>query len=268
MKLALTASLVIYNNDPGTLANTLKSFLNTTLSGHIILIDNSENPTVNDLISDRRCHYIFNNDNVGFGAAHNIGMKQVLEEAKYHVILNPDVTFEAGSLEKLYDYMERNPDIGLLLPSVSDFQGEPKFLCKRLPAPLDLVIRRFGSKFLQGIFEKRLTHYEMRDKDYSRPFEAPYLSGCFMFFRVEALKKVGLFDERFFMYMEDVDLSRRVHRHFKTVYYPEVHIHHGHARESYGFNRLLFAHIRSAVRYFNKWGWFFDAERKEVNRHL
>ncbi|SHG92014.1 hypothetical protein SAMN04488109_2476 [Chryseolinea serpens] len=268
MAFSLTASLVIYNNDPGTLANTITSFLHSTLPGKLIICDNSEQPTRLDLMQDPRCHCIFNSQNVGFGAAHNIAMKQILEEAKYHVILNPDVMFDAGALEKLYDYMERNPDIGLLLPRVSDFKGEPKFLCKRLPAPLDLLIRRFGSKFMQAIFEKRLMHYEMRDKDYSRPFEAPYLSGCFMFFRVDALKKVGLFDERFFMYMEDVDLSRRVHRHFKTVYYPEVHIRHGHARESYRFNRLLFAHIRSAIRYFNKWGWFFDAERSEVNRHL
>jgi GT2 family glycosyltransferase len=89
-----------------------------------------------------------------------------------------------------------------------------------------------------------------------------------MLFRKEALDKAGLFDERYFMYMEDIDITRRVHQHFKTVYYPSVHIYHGHARESYRINKLLFTHIKSAIRYFNKWGWFFDAERREVNRRV
>jgi GT2 family glycosyltransferase len=98
--------------------------------------------------------------------------------------------------------------------------------------------------------------------------EVPYLSGCFMFLRVAALKKVGLFDERFFMYPEDIDLTRRMYKEFKTVFYPEVEITHQHARESYKSLKLFYIHIVNMIRYFNKWGWFFDKERRIVNQRV
>jgi GT2 family glycosyltransferase len=87
-----------------------------------------------------------------------------------------------------------------------------------------------------------------------------------MFIRTEAIKKIGLFDERFFMYMEDIDLSRRINKIYNTCYYPKVKIYHGHARESYRINKLFLIHIVSAIRYFNKWGWFSDIERISINR--
>lgn len=93
----------------------------------------------------------------------------------------------------------------------------------------------------------------------------PYLSGCFMFLRVSVLKEVGLFDERYFMYLEDTDLSRRIHKKYKTIYYPFVHIIHEYSKGSYKNIKLLIYHIHSAIKYFNKWGWIFDKERREIN---
>ena len=98
--------------------------------------------------------------------------------------------------------------------------------------------------------------------------EVPYLSGCFMLLRTEALKNVGMFDERFFMYPEDIDLTRRIHRKYKTIFYPNVSVVHHHARASYQNVRLLAVHVWNLVRYFNKWGWFFDKERKKVNEFV
>lgn len=92
--------------------------------------------------------------------------------------------------------------------------------------------------------------------------------GCFMFMRVSALKKVGLFDESIFMYTEDIDMTRRIHRFYKTIYYPLVTIVHAHRAASYTNNKMLRIHIKSAIRYFNKWGWFFDRERRIWNRQL
>jgi GT2 family glycosyltransferase len=87
-----------------------------------------------------------------------------------------------------------------------------------------------------------------------------------MFLRASVLRKTGGFDERYFMYLEDVDLSRRIGRVARTVYYPTVCITHAYQKGSYKSSVLLRRHIRSAIRYFNKWGWFFDAERTDVNR--
>jgi len=267
-KYDIVASIVLYKNDRMLLQKAIGSFLNTKLNVLLQLVDNSPTNALQDITSDPRARYIFNNANLGFGRAHNISLRQGDALAKYHLVLNPDIMFPEGTLESLYAFMEATPEAGLVMPKVLDFDGEMQFLCKRLPTPADLLVRRFLFRIFPQWFERKMIRYQMLEKDYNTIFEAPSLSGCFMLLRAEALKKAGLFDERFFMYMEDIDITRRVHQYFKTFYYPGVHIYHGHARESYRINRLLFTHIASAIRYFNKWGWFFDAERKEVNRHL
>ena len=70
----------------------------------------------------------------------------------------------------------------------------------------------------------------MQFTSYDEVMEVPFLSGCFMFLRSEALRKVGLFDERMFMYVEDTDLTRRMGQHFKTLYYPNAYVYHQYAR--------------------------------------
>lgn len=87
-----------------------------------------------------------------------------------------------------------------------------------------------------------------------------------MFLRTNILKKVGLFDEKFFMYLEDTDLTRRIHKVAKTIYFPYVHIYHEYGKGSYKNFKLLYYHIDSAIKYFNKWGWFFDKERDFINK--
>ena len=113
---------------------------------------------------------------------------------------------------------------------------------------------------------KRARRFEMLDSGYDHVMNVPFLSGCFMFLRVSALKQIGLFDERFFMYGEDIDLSRRMHKCFKTLYYPDVTIIHHHEAASYKSLKMMFVHIRNIIKYFNKWGWFFDSERRKVNK--
>jgi GT2 family glycosyltransferase len=93
----------------------------------------------------------------------------------------------------------------------------------------------------------------------------PYLSGCFMLMRTKAVQKARLFDERFFMYPEDIDLTRRIHRDYLTIYYPYTTIIHNHEKASYRSGKMLWIHIVNMCRYFNKWGWFYDPERKLIN---
>jgi GT2 family glycosyltransferase len=264
----IASSIVLYKNNADVLSSTIKSFLNTNLNVKLYLIDNSPSDILRNLVLDDRITYIFNGENLGFGKAHNRAIGESIPLSKYHLVLNPDVYFAAGTLEKLYSFMEQNPEVGLVLPRVLSFENELQYVCKRLPRPSDLIVRRFGSGFLKRFFKTRILLYEMHDKNYHNILEAPSLSGCFMFFRAEALKKIGLFDERFFMYMEDVDISRRMYTAFKNAYYPDAVIHHGHAKESYKTIRLLKIHAISAIRYFNKWGWIFDRERERINKNL
>lgn len=255
MQYDLTFSIVTYNNDRTVLEKAIKSLLSTNLKSRLILVDNSESDSIRGLCDDARIEYIFNNDNVGFGAGHNIAIRKCLENSKFHLIINPDIYFTEGTLEKICLFMERQPEIGVVMPKILYPDGAIQYLCKQLPTPFDLIIRRFIPGPLKFIFKKRFVKYELRDKNYGEVMDVPCLSGCFMFVRTEIFSHIGLFDERYFMYLEDVDLCKRIGAKFRTVYYPEASVYHHYDKGSYKSCKLLYYHVMSAIRYFNKWGW-------------
>ena len=238
---------------------------NCQLIEKLYLIDNSPINTLHSLATHPKIEYIFNNANLGYGAGHNVAVKKALAKSKYHIVVNPDIMFEPGTIEKMYDYMQANHAVGLLMPKINYPNGTLQYACKLLPTPADLILRRF---LPAALIKNRTAYFEMHDSGYNKIMEVPYLSGCFMFLRTEALNKAGLFDERFFMYPEDIDLTRRIHKHYKTIFYPYADITHVHERGSYKSIRLLFVHIINMIKYFNKWGWFFDSERKQVNEKI
>jgi len=263
----IALSIVTYQNDDDILRRCISSVLNANLGTKLYIVDNSPTDKVRSICCNSKIHYIFNNANMGYGAAHNIALKKSLKQGiKYHLVLNPDIYFDGDILEKLYDFAEKNADIGLVMPKILYPDGSIQYLCKLLPAPMDLIRRRFlpASKYL----DKRNFLYELRFTGYDKIMDVPYLSGCFMFIRTEALSRAGLFDERFFMYLEDIDLSRRIHKHYRTVYYPKVSVFHQYEKGSYKNSKLLKYHLQSAIRYFNKWGYFFDKDRQEINKKI
>ena len=97
---------------------------------------------------------------------------------------------------------------------------------------------------------------------------APYLSGCFMFIRTKVFQEIGCFDERYFMYPEDADLTRRIHEKYKTVFFPGASIVHNHIAAHRKSLRMKKVMIENMIRYFNKWGWLLDRQRQEFNRTL
>jgi len=259
----ITASIVIYENNKEDVSKLLSCLKNINLSAGIYVIDNSIYGRYSSLCNGERIEYIENASNPGYGAAHNCAIEKSINNSKYHLVLNPDVYFDDGTVEKLFSFMEKNRDVGLVMPKVLNPDGSVQYLCKLLPTPYDLLFRRFLP--FSKLMEKRNRIYELRFTGYNKVMEVPYLSGCFMFLRTEALRKAGMFDERFFMYLEDTDLSRRIHAHYKTVYYPKAEIYHRYEKGSYKSMKLLKYHVVSAIRYFNKWGWFFDRERRKIN---
>ena len=162
--------------------------------------------------------------------------------------------------------MDANPRIGWVMPKVLYPDGSQQDLCKRLPTPWDLFSRRFFSPRAAGILSKHQSQFKCRDIDLSRPRFIPNLSGCFAFVRSHLLQRVGGFDERFFLYLEDTDLVRRVGEIAPTVFYPYVSVYHVRGRGSYRNLSLLRHHVRSAIQYFNKWGWLVDEDRTRINR--
>lgn len=261
----LNISIVTYNSEK-VIGRCLKSIIDVTkdVDYKIIVIDNnSQDDTVGVIkrgFSD--VDLIENSSNIGFGKAHNMALRE--SESKYHLILNPDITFSENSLKKILDFMGNNPDVGLVMPKVLYPDGEIQYLCKFLPNPLDWFIRHFLR--FSFIKEKHDDLYELRFTGYDKIMNVPYLSGCFMLVSMDALERVGFFDERFFMYIEDTDLSRRIHKHYRTVYYPKTTVYHEFERGSRKDYKLLIRIISSAIKYFNKWGWVLDNERTEINR--
>jgi hypothetical protein len=266
MKYDLTASIVLYKSDLEKVKDAIDSVYRSSLNFKLYLIDNSPTDALKVLVRDPRTEYIFLNDNVGFGKAHNVAMRRAVSEAKYHLVLNPDVYFEENVLEELFRYMEKHPDVGQMMPKVLYPDGEVQHLCKLLPAPADLFLRRFFPWF-PGASERN-RKYELLDSGYDKIMNVPYLSGCFMFLRTSALQEVGFFEERIFMYIEDADLTRRIHGRYKTLFYPFVTIYHHYGKGSYRNFRLMLYNIHGAVIYFNKWGWIFDRGRKQINSHV
>jgi hypothetical protein len=237
----------------------------------LYLVDNSPYKEYEQYSAmDERIVYISNGVNHGYGKAHNIAIRRTMSDnIPYHIVLNPDVYFKKGTIEKIYLFMEDNQDVGLVMPKVLYPDGSLQYLCKLIPTPFDLFGRRFlRTGFLKRIIKDNDNRFELRFTGYDRLMNVPFLSGCFMFLRTSALKEIGAFDERFFMYPEDIDLTRRIHEKYKTIYYPEVSIIHDHARESYYNIKMLRIHIINMIRYFNKWGWIIDKKRKMYNERL
>ena len=260
----ITASIVIYKNDFTTLTRAVQSFLNSPFAGKLFIIDNSPTDTARKFFTNPRINYLFTGANLGYGKAHNLAIKACMNSSTYHLVLNPDVYFKPDVLEKLYLFMEEHPNAGLVMPKVLNPDGTLQPICKLLPTPFNLATRRF-LPFSIGMLKKMNDDYEMKFSDYNKIMNVPFLSGCFMFLRTTALKKTGLFDERFFLYAEDTDLSRRIHHQFMTMFFPFAEIYHTHGRGSYKDLRLTWHNLKSAVQYFNKWGWLFDEERKITN---
>jgi GT2 family glycosyltransferase len=261
----LSASIVVYKNRAEILEKTIRSFLDATDDCKLFIVDNSPTDTLKDLVNDPRIIYRFNNKNVGFGAGHNTVLRNILNESTYHIILNPDVYFDKHVIKTLYQFIDQHPEIGQLMPKVLYPDGRLQPLCKLLPTPTTLIKRRFLG-FRKSALEKENYRYELRFSGYDKIMDVPFLSGCFMFLRTEALQQVGLFDEQFFLYTEDIDLSRRIHKYYRTVYFPQVTIYHYHQRGSYRNFWLMWCNIKSAIRYFNKWGWSTDSEREYFNK--
>ena len=266
----LSASIVLYNTKIDELKRVIDSYFAYTGEKQLFLVDNSPTDSLKEIVKiypNNDIYYIFNNENMGYGKAHNIAIKKSIEQGlSYHIILNPDIIIEKGSLEKLTEYMEQHPEVGNIMPKIIYPDGELQYLCKLLPSPIDLIFRRFiPIKNWKEAINKR---YELHSFGYDQIMNIPNLSGCFMFLRTEALKQVGLFDENIFMYLEDIDLNRRIHSKYKTIYYPDATVIHEHQKESYKSKRLLKAHIQSAIYYFNKYGWFFDKERTNINKNV
>lgn len=257
-------SIVIVNYKSKELTlNCVRSIKQSDWPGldyEIIVVDNySLDLKEDDLKPFGDIKFILNGQNIGLGAANNQGIRQA--GGKYIAIINPDTSVAKDAFFKLFDFMENNPKAGLAGPKQFNLDGNVQDSCFRWPGFLTPLHRRTPMGKI-GSGKKDLDRFLYKDynKDSSR--EVDWLLGSFLFCRAQALRQVGLFDEKFFLYFEDTDLCRRFWQMgWKVVYNPEAEVTHNHMRQSarspwYKFfmSKAAWHHIFSWFRYLKKWG--------------
>lgn len=254
------ASIVIYQHSYNDISVTLNCLLESKYVKKIILVDNDLSDWAGRL-NHEKVIYLKSDGNFGFGYGHNLAIHRYASESDLFLICNPDIRFEQAAFNQLVEFATKRNE-GLFLPKIKFENGENQFGARLLPTPFNLFARRFSQKLAAKLDQS----YLLKSFSLEKPVFIPYLSGCFMLFDSKKLLFLEGFDERFFMYMEDIDLSRRCAQQFGTIYYPLVEITHAHEQASYKNTKLLKAHLKSAIQYFNKWGWFYDAGRSKLNK--
>jgi GT2 family glycosyltransferase len=263
LKKKLSASIVLFNHTYHEIDSLINSLLSSCID-KLYIIDNSFDNNIELFIKSNRITYIHNPSNPGFGSSHNLAiLKSINLDYDYHCIINPDIIFENGTIEKMLLFMIKNDDVGLLMPKILNTDGSLQNLPKLIPLPWHILLRKI--KFPKFLFEKYIFKIELRNYLECKILNIPILSGCFLISNLKILNEVGIFDERYFMYFEDWDLSRRVHSNYKTLYFPDARVYHGYNSGANKSFRLFKIFIKSAALYFSKWGWVYDKDRKRIN---
>lgn len=265
----IAASIVVYYPDLDELETCLQCVSKCKLITAVHIIDNSTQSYVKEFLEDHfpSAEYIPSN-NIGYGAANNLSLVRSIATdsgIRYHLVINSDITFTPHTIDVLVSKLEKDNKIGLIAPSVTNADGTPQSSCHPLPSPLDLLLHRFSPR---EMFKNWRRRYDIIPQEFTVDIDVPYIHGCFMLFTVDALKKCGLFDARFFMYPEDIDITRRIHRYFKTIVTPDVSIYHLYRGASRHSIKMLWIHAVNMSKYFKKWGWVFDKERRFFNDRL
>jgi len=273
---SLTVSIVTYRPDHALLERCVAKLATAIAAARaegvlasvaVALIDNSGDRDIAQKVirlgnesfqaSDVRLTYLHGHANIGYGAAHNLALHGTGTD--WHLVLNPDIELAPDALGAAVRWLDAHPEIGAVVPAVTNPDGQVEYLCKRYPAVLDLALRGFAPGFLRTLFRRRLERYEMRDRigpASSEPvFDIPLMSGACMLVRRRAIDATGGFDPDFFLYFEDYDWSVRLNAVTRSAYLPAARVvHHGGRAARKGLRHIgWFA--RSGVRFYNKHGW-------------
>ncbi|MCT3026922.1 glycosyltransferase family 2 protein [Pediococcus parvulus] len=253
----LSLSIVTFNNEKKIekLISNLTEILNGNISYKLYIIDNGSTDQTQMLVkkikkNNKNIVFFDKKENLGFGSGHNSIISFL--KSSYHIVLNPDIQISSfKEIEKMINYLEKNRNVGLLSPLILNEDGSIQRLYKYNPTIFDLFIRFVSPNF----FKKRQEWFYRLDSGYNKIGHIDYASGSFMMFRTSIFKKINGFDERYFMYMEDADITRKVNRISDAVFFPTSAVTHEWQRASHKKIKYILISIESMLKYFNKWGW-------------
>lgn len=269
-------SIIIVNyKSKGLTLNCIKSIQDAdfgSLRREIIVVDNNSEDHIGELLAWQYPEVIFiqTGKNLGMGGGNNVGLRRAA--GKYVVVMNPDTLAFKDTFIALYGFMEKNPHVGVAGPqqfNPDQTVQDSAYSWHTLTTPV--YRRTFLGRLPFG--KRNLRNFLLKDSDKQTVQDVDWLLGSCLFIRASALKEIGLFDERFFVYFEDTDLCRRFwQKKWRVVYYPLAKIIHNHNRASasepwYKFflNQASREHIRSWFKYLLKWGAGQPSFREESN---
>ena len=252
-RLILTISIVTHNSKKD-IRGVLDSLMASDYADicKVYVVDNgSTDGTVELVESEYPNVTLIHSENVGYGAGNNKVLLQA--ESDYHFVLNPDVVFTPHLLSEIVAYMEQNTACVLCTPDVVDADG------RRIPSPkksprLRYIVARY-LPWNAGLLRKWHDEYTDFSNHSTQAYPIELCAGFFMAMRTKAAQDIGGFDERFFLYYEDTDLSKRMMEKGKVMCLPYLYVCHNSKRAAYYSKQARGQMIRSLIRYFNKWGW-------------
>ena len=240
----ISAAIVTYNCGD-TAIDAIKSVLENTKKYPLefYIFDNgSTDKTVKLLKEQDAISLVEIGRNLGFGAAHNKILGNQM--GKYHFVINPDIIVKSDVLSDMVDFMEQNPDIVMCMPKILNADGTEQKLPKQRPT--------FKTLFFGRLSQKIRNDYIWADREITKVTDVDFCTGCFFCIRSEIFKKLGGFDKRFFMYLEDADLTIRAKKHGRVVMNPDISVTHIWERESAKKIKYLLIHIFSAIKFLLK----------------
>jgi GT2 family glycosyltransferase len=232
----MDVSVVIVSfNSRDYLRSCLRSILNHTqgVEYEVIIVDNASGDGSPEMVAAEfpQVTLLRRAENAGFAAANNDGIRAARGEAI--LLLNPDAELTGNVLPPMYHYLRANPGVGVLGPKLLDEDGSLQLSCRRFPGLATALFNRYS--LATRLFPRNpfSTRYLMTDFDHNSIAEVDWVSGACMMLPRQAFDLVGLLDEGYFVYIEDVDLCQRAHRAgYKVHYFPEVAVLHRIARSS------------------------------------
>ncbi len=193
----------------------------------ILIIDNSDTdsgiPIVREMFPE--IQLVRNADNIGFARACNQAAKQA--KGRHLLFINPDVELDSHTLTSLTEYLDQHPKAGAVGPKVLNPDGSRQYSCRRFPTVWSGLFNRYSQ--LTRLFPNNRfsRHYLMSDMDHETTQTVDWLSGCCLMVKRDVFEKAGMFDEFYFLFIEDVDLCRSIGQlGFEVVYHPETSIVH------------------------------------------
>lgn len=261
----LSASIVVYNGAEEAINAAASVLCNTAKYPlDLYLVDNASPDGSGEVLEQALANGVFALEanqtvqiirrkvNGGFGTGHNTVLP--LLQSDYHFILNPDILLRSDVLSGMADWLEEHPEAVMARPALAFPDGTLQVLPLQKCSAMALVYRQLPQL---SFLKKYNDRYVMEGADLSKPTEIEFCTGSFSCLRTQVLQQIGGFDEKYFMYVEDADLTQKARQKGKVYLLPQfsaVHIWHRAPHSDLAHFKMQ---LKSMLRYFGKWGFRF-----------